>query len=299
VKAKNTKIAEKLKKQLRRHIKLTLVPHGANQYRPHLVRRTGLVLITVFVIGLQAAYGTINSGMVFGARQSVSTSVLLDETNQQRNSRQLAALKLDARLSKAASLKAQDMFKQQYWAHTAPDGTTPWKWLGDVGYDYAYAGENLAKDFGSAGAVMTAWMASPDHKANILDKRYTQVGFAVMNGVLDGKEANLVVALFGEPIATGAAVAGANQIGTPAAMGQEMSLWTRIVVAAESFTPAALMGLIILTSASLVATAAHIYRNNLPKKLRRTPYRNHGAYKAIGLVSFAIAIISLYGGGQI
>jgi uncharacterized protein YkwD len=293
VKAKNTKT--KLPAPIvRHHFKMAFVPHSANQYRPHFTRRMSLMLIVAVVLGSQLAYGVPTA---LGMRQAISADGLLSATNQQRQSHHVASLQLSDMLSKAATLKAQDMFTQQYWAHTAPDGTTPWHWFEAAGYSYAYAGENLAKDFTSASAVTTAWMNSEQHRANILSVHYTQVGFATASGVLDGKATTVVVALYGRPAsALGVAAASSQPI---AATSPAMSAWTRMVVAAQSFTPAALLGLIMLTIASIVASSAHLYRSKLPKKLRQTPYRYHGFYKAAGLVSIAITIISLYGSGQI
>jgi hypothetical protein len=300
VKAK-TKTAARVRKQLRRHVKLTFVPHSANQYRPHLIRAHGLAVVVALVVILQIGHGLFGGGNVLGASQPIAASDLLADTNTERAKNNLPPLSLDPQLSKAALLKAQDMFKQQYWAHTAPDGTTPWHWFGVVGYDYDYAGENLARNFGSAAAVMAAWMASPEHKANILSSHYTQLGLAVMDGTYNGQPETLVVALYGKPVASAPAGLATTSTVTPTVAPKEhaISLWTRTVMAAESFTPAALLGLIILTIASIVAATTHLYRERLPKKLRQTHYRHHGAYKAAGLVSLAVVIISLYGGGQI
>lgn len=300
VKAK-TKTAARVRKQLRRHVKLTFVPHSANQYRPHLIRAHGLAIVVGLVIILQIGHGLLGGGNVLGASQPIAASDLLADTNAERAKNNLRPLNLDPQLSKAAFLKAQDMFKQQYWAHTAPDGTTPWHWFGVVGYDYDYAGENLARNFGSAAAVMAAWMASPEHRANILNSHYTQLGLAVMDGTYNGQPETLVVALYGKPVASAPAGLVTAGTATPTAAPKEhaISLWTRTVMAAQSFTPAALLGLIILTIASIVAAATHLYRERLPKKLRQSHYRHHGAYKAAGLISLAVVIISLYGGGQI
>ena len=295
----NTKKPVGFKKQLHHHLKLALVPHGANQYRPHLVRRQGLSLVILAVVVVQGAYGIFSSGTVLGAQQRISTGDLLVETNQQRQVNKLPVLALDERLSKAALLKAQDMFKQQYWAHTAPDGTTPWHWFGTVGYNYAYAGENLAKDFPSSGAVTTAWMSSAEHRANILSANYTQIGLAVVDGTLNAKPTTLVVALYGEPVSALAGVAAPTKPLVKAAAMQEVSLDSRLVAAAKSFTLPALLSLTILTIASAVATVAHFYRKKLPKHLRQSWYLHHGFYKTFGLISVAIMVISLYTGGQI
>jgi uncharacterized protein YkwD len=300
VKAKtNTKKPVGFKYQLHHHFKMALVPHAANQYRPHLVRRTGLLLVVVSVVAVQL-YGAIVPGAVLGARRQISETELLSATNQQRRANGLSPLVSDNKLASAALLKAQDMLKQQYWAHTSPDGMTPWHWFDKVGYNYTYAGENLAKGFASSGAVVSAWMASLEHRANILDVNYTQAGFAVVEGVLNSQPTILVVALYGKPVSPLAVVApvvAAPQV--KAAPQQEISLGTRIVMAAKSFTLPALLILTILTVTSAVATTAHFYRKKLPKNLRLSWYRHHGLYKTFGLLSIAIVVISLYSGGQI
>jgi hypothetical protein len=300
VKAKtNNKKPVGFNKQLHHHLKMALVPHGANQYRPHLIRRAGLLLVIASIVAVQILYSFVASGTVLGERQQISTTELLAGTNRDRQVNKLPPLKLDDKLSKAALLKARDMFKQQYWAHTSPNGMTPWHWFGEVGYNYTYAGENLAKGFTSSNAVIVAWMASSEHKANMLDKNYTQAGFAVVDGTLNGKPTTLVVALYGEPVlATTAAVTStAPQVNAP--LQQQIGLSTRLVMAAESFTVPAFMALIILTASSMVATTAHLYRKKLPKTLRNSWYRHHGLYKTAGLASAAIMVISLYSGGQI
>jgi uncharacterized protein YkwD len=293
VKAKNTKTKVPVR-ILHRHFKMAFVPHAANQYRPHFTRRISLMLVVALVLGSQLVY---DAPTALGMQQAISAADLLSATNQQRQSHHISPVKMSPELAEAASLKAQNMLDHQYWAHTSPDGTTPWHWFEKVGYSYAYAGENLAKDFTSVQAVTTAWMNSPEHRANVLNAHYTQVGFASTSGVLGGKVITLVVALYGQP----APVLGATTAASTAmpAMSPAMSAWMRMTVAIQSFTPAAFLGLIALTGAAIVASSAHLYRSKLPKKLRQTPYRNHGLYKAAGLVSFAIAIISLYGSSQI
>jgi uncharacterized protein YkwD len=295
-KKKNTQAA-RLQKQLRHHVKMALVPHGANQYRPHLIRRHSFLLVAVVVFIMQISLSFSTNGTVLGAQQTITSNDLLSETNQQRTNNSLQPLKLSDTLSKAAFMKAQDMFKQQYWAHTAPDGKTPWFWFNEVGYNYAYAGENLAKDFSTAGAVTTAWMASPDHRANILDSHYTEMGLATVDGTLEGRPTTLVVALYGEPVATLAAASTQPTFKAP--VSQSIDIMTRVAVAAKSLTPAAVMILTVLTVMAGVALLAQANRNKMPKSFRTTWYRHHGAYKFVGIISLAVVFISLYGGGQI
>ncbi len=285
-----------LRKHVKRHVKMTLVPHKANQYRPHLIRRYGITAMLVAVIALQTGYNFVTSGSVLGDRADISASALLADTNDERAKDNLPPLVVSSELSKAAALKAKNMFDEQYWAHNAPDGTTPWHWFQAVGYDYSYAGENLAKNFASADAVTTAWMASPKHRQNILDTHYSEVGFAVVDGQLNGKPTALVVALYGSKDTTPAtAVAGVT---TEAPTGG-ISPVTRFGVALQSITPAMLGSVVLLLFAAMIALAAHAYRRKLPAPMRRSWRYHHGLYKAVGLTSLAIVIVGLYSGGQI
>ncbi len=89
------------------------------------------------------------------------------------------------------------MLAKGYWAHVAPDGTEPWDFFKAVGYKYRYAGENLARDFNSASGAVEGWMASPSHRENMLSPKYKEIGVAVIEGNLNGREATIVVQLFG------------------------------------------------------------------------------------------------------
>ncbi|HDQ88669.1 MAG TPA: CAP domain-containing protein [candidate division WWE3 bacterium] len=136
---------------------------------------------------------------VLGFASDIYVEELLKYTNQKRAEAGLSSLKINSTLSKAAFEKAQDMFKNNYWAHVSPDGTQPWDFFVSVGYDYSYAGENLAKNFDSSKQVVDAWYDSPSHRENLLGPNYEDIGFAVVNGILDGYETTLVVQTFGKP----------------------------------------------------------------------------------------------------
>jgi Cysteine-rich secretory protein family len=91
------------------------------------------------------------------------------------------------------------MFNDQYWAHSSPNGTEPWDFIVSSGYVYKVAGENLARDFSNTAEMIEAWMASPTHRANIMNDNYTEIGIAVVDGTLEGFETTLVVQMFGKP----------------------------------------------------------------------------------------------------
>lgn len=118
-------------------------------------------------------------------------------TNQSRAESGETALAVNVKLSQAAQAKAGDMIANDYFSHTSPAGTTPWNWIEKQNYDYNYAGENLAMDFYSSDKMEEAWMASPTHRANILNDRYREVGVAVKEGVINGHDTILAVVMFG------------------------------------------------------------------------------------------------------
>lgn len=145
---------------------------------------------------------------VLGYATDMSAQRLLDDTNAERAANNESALKLNAALSQAAQAKAEDMAAHDYWSHDTPDGQTPWSFISAAGYSYQTAGENLAYGFATAGDTVQAWMNSPEHKANILDTNYHDVGFGIINTSNyqgNGPE-TLVVAMYGSAsTASGAA----------------------------------------------------------------------------------------------
>jgi uncharacterized protein YkwD len=87
-------------------------------------------------------------------------------------------LRIDARLTAAAQAHSDDMAAQDYFAHTSLDGRSAWDRILAAGYARP-GGENIAQGQRSASEVHDAWMDSPDHRANILDCRFTAIGVGV------------------------------------------------------------------------------------------------------------------------
>lgn len=276
--------------------KLLFIPHHANNYKPHIIRSYGIVLVLATIIGLNFGYNNIKTGDVLGQKTEITISSLIDQTNLQRQKAGLLPLILNDKLNQAAYLKAQDMFTKQYWAHNAPDGTHPWKWLSDVGYNYDEAGENLAKNFTTTPAVIIAWMDSPEHRANILEEKYSDVGFAVMDGQLEGKPVSIVVALYGAPASS--AVLGMNRFNGADSIGQ-VSILDKFGIAMRSITSVMLFCISVIILVMLVSFAAHFKRHKLPKKFAKSWRKNHGLYKAVGLAVFATALILISSVGQV
>lgn len=284
-------------RRVTRRAKLAVVPHAANDFHPHMVRWYGIAgMLLIAVVAFASSHLATNTS-ILGVKANITALELLDDTNAERTKQGEKPLQYNEQLSTAAYLKARDMFAKQYWAHTAPDGTTPWHWFAEAGYDYADAGENLAKNFTTTEATVAAWMASTHHRENILNINYKDVGFAVMDGTLDGQQTTLIVALYGAPIS---AVAGAtNMANTTAATGNDSSVIARLGSAVQSMTPAVLGSVVLLVAGVLVALVAHAYRRRLPLAVKRSWRYHHGLYKALGLASAVVMIVALYSGGQI
>lgn len=134
-----------------------------------------------------------------GASLTSAGVIAWTNTNRKQNGN-LPALAENAQLDKAAELKVQDMFKQQYFEHINPQGIGPGELAKEAGYDFIKEGENLALgNFANNQDLLTAWMNSPGHRANILDPNYQQIGVAVAQGVYEGNKTWLAVQEFGKP----------------------------------------------------------------------------------------------------
>ncbi len=249
------------------------------------------------MVGLQLIYNLGQTGSVLGEGANVSKEALLRETNKARKESGLSELVLNQKLNQAASLKVVDMFDKQYWGHNAPDGAEPWRWLIEADYGYTKAGENLARNFYTAEAVNVAWMESPDHRKNILEPDYTEVGFAIASGTLEGKQTTIVVALYGRPIGTGVISPGTLIAST---QGGSLGLLSRIGIGMQSLTPVALGSIAMLTFLMIIAFAAHLYRDYIPAAINHPRHRyNHGAIKMGLMFALILSMLLLYGGGQI
>lgn len=180
-------------------------PRRSNNHRPRLLQTEGLLVLTLLAIGFVSLLTAATyiwsdaTGAVLGFATSITPNQVVEQTNTKRQSLGLSTLATSTVLANAAQLKAADMFANQYWAHTSPQGKEPWDFIRAAGYSYQAAGENLARDFMGTGEMVDAWMNSPTHRANIVNSRYQEIGVAVVNGTLQGTDTTLVVQLFGRP----------------------------------------------------------------------------------------------------
>jgi len=175
------------------------IPRESNNYKAKLLHQTTLLLFIAFFIigGLLLNLTKTKYPSVLGISTDITSEQLLTLVNQKRQENGLPPLSFSPELATAARSKANDMFSKNYWAHNSPDGKTPWEFLKEAGYNYVYAGENMARGFNTSADVTNAWMVSPTHRANVLSPNYSDVGFAVVTGNLSGEETVLVVQEFG------------------------------------------------------------------------------------------------------
>jgi len=138
----------------------------------------------------------------FALANSDLKSKIIQLTNIDRSQFDLPILKNNSELDHAAYLKAQDMINNDYFAHTSPQGKDSWYWFEKANYDYHYAGENLAINFNNANEVNNAWMNSPTHRENILNKNYSEIGIAIISGEFDKKDTTIIVQMFGKEFKT-------------------------------------------------------------------------------------------------
>lgn len=177
------------------------IPSDSNDHRPHFVRHGALHLYSAALIGVKVAvlvllFITYPSVAQFS---TVTSNRIIELTNHIRQDAGLPILIHSSALDRSAQLKAEDMLSGGYFAHDNPlNGSTPWEWFKAAGYNYTFAGENLAMNFSEAEEAVDAWLNSPTHKANIVNANYAEIGVAVVVGEIDGRQTTLVVQHFGK-----------------------------------------------------------------------------------------------------
>ena len=168
------------------------IPSQENNFKSKFMQSKILLycVVLLFVLKAFTVFVSINfpSNILFA---DITKTALEAFANQTRQAIGLQPLKENTKLDQAAQLKAQNMVQNQYFAHTSPTGVTPWFWFSKAGYNYKYAGENLAIGFFESQEVFNAWLNSPSHKANILNPNYKEMGTAVLGGY--GSNGTIVV----------------------------------------------------------------------------------------------------------
>lgn len=116
--------------------------------------------------------GSSNNGST-GSTSSAAQAVL-SQVNAARAQNGLSALTLDANMNRAANVRAAEL--AQSFSHTRPNGSRGLTALSEAGVSYRAAGENIAAGQQTAQAVVSAWMNSSGHRANILSTKFSRMG---------------------------------------------------------------------------------------------------------------------------
>lgn len=203
-------------KSVKKTLKKYFIPHPENDHKPHFLREKSVMTtaLVAAVLFLASVFGT-NVVRTSPQLASIKAAFLVDLTNVDREKEGLQKLSINTNLVTAASMKADDMAKNSYFAHQSPDGRNPWDFIKAAGYQYVYAGENLAVNFDDSSEVERAWMDSPTHRRNIMNSKYTEIGIATAPGVYKGDKTVYVVQMFGRPRSTVQAVSSETPVGQP------------------------------------------------------------------------------------
>jgi hypothetical protein len=182
--------------------------HPSNNQKARILHVEGLFVLFFILVSSNILVRSLSHGVgplpaVLGFTSSITADETVKATNAARASAGLSPLSINSALVSAAVAKGNNMCADQYWAHISPSGLTPWLFMKNAGYKYAVAGENLARDFSDTPSMLAAWMASPTHKANIVNAKYKEIGIAVVNCKLLGSDTALVVQMFGTQLVAG------------------------------------------------------------------------------------------------
>ncbi|RIW33329.1 hypothetical protein D3H55_11785 [Bacillus salacetis] len=104
---------------------------------------------------------------------------VIDLTNKERKKNGLPALKPHAELSNVARIKSEDMVNKNYFSHTSPTYGSPFEMMENFGIEYSTAAENIAAGQETPQEVVQAWMDSPGHRKNIMNKSVTHIGVGI------------------------------------------------------------------------------------------------------------------------
>ena len=130
---------------------------------------------------------------------SITSENLIKLVNQSRVNAGLKPLNINLILTKAAQKKAEDMAKRGYFSHNDPDGKPGYSLIGESGYNYNLAAENLAEGYSDSESINNAWLNSESHRKHLLSSDYQDTGIAVVPGKYNGKDSFFTVQFFGSP----------------------------------------------------------------------------------------------------
>lgn len=180
--------------------KYLILPSEANKYKSKFIQSRFLLCLVMFLLVLKLTTVLLSVNFSQNIFFADITKIALENfANQARQAVGLKPLVNNSKLDQAAKLKAENMVQNNYFNHNSPSGITPWFWFAKAGYNYKYAGENLAIGFFDSKELFNAWLNSPSHRENILNPNYKEMGTAVLPGYGGGNTV-VVVQEFGSQL---------------------------------------------------------------------------------------------------
>ena len=165
----------------------------------------------VAVLALAAA-GVLAASALATSRSERSLQTLnrqvLTAVNKFRAAHGLVPLRESRGLDRSARQHSLEMGKDGYFGHSSADGTSFWRriqrYYGSGGHGYWSVGENLlwGAPTVSAGRAMTMWIASPEHRRNLLTSQWRQIGISAVQvvrapGIFHGQRVTIITTDFG------------------------------------------------------------------------------------------------------
>jgi uncharacterized protein YkwD len=141
--------------------------------RPYSFRLVVGATVAVFGMGL--------AGPAVASSGSPESQVVA-LTNTQRRAQGCPPLAVNSTLTSLARAHSRDMAARGFFDHVNPDGRSPSDRMIAAGYRYRMAAENIAAGQRTPREVVTAWMNSPGHRANILNCSLRQIGVGYATG---------------------------------------------------------------------------------------------------------------------
>lgn len=135
------------------------------------------------------------------ASASSNTVEVFNGVNQIRITNHVKPLTYNKDLQRSAQAKADDLCNNDYFEHGDAQGRHLGYWIGQAGYNYEFAAENLAKGYNTLQEAISGWQNSPKHLAAIMDQTYTDTGIGVtMCASYQGKaNQTIIVQHFAKP----------------------------------------------------------------------------------------------------
>lgn len=169
------------------------------RYRLQLAIFSVVVVLSCWDCGYTTLSGLSSSELGSTVPVAIPIVDIVVETNNRRKANGLSLLVENSKLNAVADYKMMDMFVRQYFGHYGPGQTSG---IGEllirVDYRYISAGENLAYgNIKNAKKLIKLWMASPGHRANILNSAYREIGVATGYDVFQGRRTIIAVQIFG------------------------------------------------------------------------------------------------------